>query len=245
MADPYYDADGIALYHGDCRELLPTLPTADAVVTDPSYGTGYYRSDDDPLSPEMLRDFLGAGPTAVFGWPEPLAGLCVAAGLVPSEWIVWHPTNGRTRGFNRVGLWRESEHIAVFGTGDWGLLRQRRARTTTPMPGENNRGTPPPDKDARMGDVWRDPSPNLNPRQIAKRLHPNEKPLAVMERLVLALSARGQTILDPFAGSGTTLLAARNLGRRAVGIEIEERFCEIVASRLGQQVLDVVGGRDG
>lgn len=87
-----------------------------------------------------------------------------------------------------------------------------------------------------MGDVWRDAKPGMGFLHHL-RLHPNEKPESLMARLILLCSDAGQLILDSFAGSGTTLLAAKKLGRRAIGIEIEERYCEIAARRLAQQVL--------
>ena len=73
---------------------------------------------------------------------------------------------------------------------------------------------------------------------IAQQLHPNQKPLPAISRLVATFSQENGVIIDPFCGSGTTLVAARNLGRRAVGIEIEERYCELTATRLSQQVFD-------
>ncbi len=68
--------------------------------------------------------------------------------------------------------------------------------------------------------------------------HPSQKPLQVISRLISTFTAEGDLVLDPFMGSGTTLVAARNLGRRAIGIEIEERYCEVAVLRLAQQVLD-------
>jgi site-specific DNA-methyltransferase (adenine-specific) len=68
--------------------------------------------------------------------------------------------------------------------------------------------------------------------------HPAQKPLTIMADIVDLSSRRGDTVLDPFAGSGTTLRAAKDLGRKAIGIEIDERYCEIAAKRLGQEVLD-------
>lgn len=234
--EPYFEGEGLTLYHGDCRGLLGTVD-ADAVITDPPYGSGYYLSDDDSFSPAVAEALLEAGKLAVFGWPEALSALCIAVEQPADEWICWNPTNGRTRGFNVHGLWRESEHIAVFGKGDWGRLQQPRRPTTTQMPCEGKRIKDDETGDVRMGDVWTDPSPNLNPRQYHKRHHPNEKPLPVMERLVLALTEPGDTVLDPFCGSGTTLIAARNLGRKAIGIEVEVGHCATAVGRLGRPEL--------
>jgi len=231
---PYYDDGTCTIYHGDCREIIDGLDY-DAIVTDPPYGTGYYGTDTDVLTPSLLAGFALV-PTVVFGWPERLIGLCVAAGLVPDEWVTWWPTNGRNRGMNMAGLWREVECVAIFGDADWQLLRQPRAQTTTPLPAGDRR-IALHDGPVRMGDVWRDESPNLNPNQTG-RLHPNEKPISVLIRLVSVVDG---TVLDPFMGSGTTLRAAKDLGRKAIGIEIEERYCEIAAKRLGQEVLDFGG----
>lgn len=234
--EPYYEEDGITIWHEDCRGRLASMGAEAVVITDPPYGSGYYASDNGSFSPDIAKALLAIGPMAVFGWPEKLCGLSAALGQQPDEWICWNPANGRTRGFNVQGLWRESEHIAVFGNGDWGQLRQPRRPTTTPMPDRDKRISGAIG-DVRMGDVWTDPSPNLNPRQYHKRHHPNEKPLPVMERLVLALTEPGDTVFDPFCGSGTTLIAARNLGRRAVGIEIDEAHCETAVGRLGRPEL--------
>jgi site-specific DNA-methyltransferase (adenine-specific) len=232
---PYYDDGTVTIYHGDCRDVLSALE-GDVLITDPPYGTKNYASDLDVLSGELLRDWIARfALVTVFGWPERLVALCLEAGHVPDEWITWWPTNARAgRGFNRTGLLRETECIAAFGAGEWGLLRQQRVVTTTRIPDGGLRGVPQTDQ-ARMGDVWRDEVPNANPNQPPK-LHPNEKPIGVLRRLVKVSSG---TILDPFTGSGTTLRAAKDLGRRAIGIELEERYCEVAAERCAQDVLDV------
>ncbi len=86
--------------------------------------------------------------------------------------------------------------------------------------------------DVPYTDVWEFPTVQAYPGK-----HPCEKPIAMMEHIVTASSREGQTVLDPFMGSGATLVAARNLGRKAIGIEIEEKYCEIAANRLAQKVL--------
>ena len=70
------------------------------------------------------------------------------------------------------------------------------------------------------------------------RWHPTQKPVRLMRELVGLFSSPGQVVLDPFMGSGTTLVAAKKLGRKAIGIEIEEKYCEIAAKRLSQEVFD-------
>ncbi len=231
---PYYDDGTCVVYHGDCRDVLPV--EADATVTDPPYGTGYYATDTDVLTWAML-DVLPR-PTAVFGWPEKLVALCVAGKFVPDEWVTWWPTNAAVKTPpSRNGLARESECIAVFGAHRMGELKQPRTAQLHEWHGPNQRGTENGDLASRfMGDVWRDAAPGIG-LHAAHRLHPNEKPLSVMLRLVESLSELNQIVLDPFMGSGTTLRAAKDLGRRAIGIEIEERYCEIAAKRLGQEVL--------
>lgn len=232
---PVYDNGQISIYHGDCREVLPTLK-ADVLVTDPPYGTGYYETDKAVMTGPLLREWIGTyAAVAVFGWPEWLVGLCGAAGVVPAEWVTWWPDNARMRGFNQVGLWREVECIAVFGACDWGALRQPRRVTTTPLPNPHARGVPQ-NEDARMGDVWTEPSPNLNPNQ-PKRLHPNEKNVATMRRLLTAMPPG--VAVDPFAGSGSTLVAAAEMGRSAIGIEIDVNHCATAAGRFAQGMLNV------
>ena len=77
------------------------------------------------------------------------------------------------------------------------------------------------------------------------RLHPTQKPLRLLRLLLTDYSEQGQTILDPFMGSGTTLRAAKDLRRKAIGIEIEEKYCEIAAKRLEQEVFDFIPGTPG
>ncbi len=237
--NPYFEDEAVTLYFGDSREMRwPVACENTTVITDPPYGTSLYPTDKDALSPADLRRWANDGRVALFGWPERLASLLSSAELTADEWVTWWPTNARYRGFNPRGLWRESEHIAILGVGCWERLTQPAAITTSPMPNRNKRIAGPVNERVRMGDVWRDESPNINPNQRG-RLHPNEKPESVMERLVVVLSDAGDVIYDPFAGSGTTLVAARRQGRLAIGVEINEAFCESAAIRLSSGELDL------
>ena len=232
QSEPYYQDDLATIYHGDCRDF-ETCPAV--LITDPPYGFDAYASDQD-VGGLTLAAFVRAAPcAAIFGYPETLVVWCVEGGLRPTEWVTWWPTNKPSA--RTTLLPREVECVAVFGDppGAGRLFRPRSADAMTRRI-HVARGNDP--ESCRLGDVWREASPGIGFNGHL-RLHPNEKPVAVMRRLVELCSNPGDLILDPFMGSGTTLRAAKDLGRRAVGIEIEERYCEIAARRCAQEVLDV------
>lgn len=213
MSGPYYADGRVTLWHGDCREVLDWL-TADVLVTDPPYGMAFvsgYRAEAPTIagdeSPE-LRDW------ALDAWGDRPA-------LVFGTWRVPRPTRCRIplvwwkrklgAGMGDLSLpWgTATEEIYVLGEGFVGR-RQANVIVTDDM-----RGNP-------YG-------------LVAQYGHPSAKPVGLMELLVMACPPG--VVADPFAGSGSTLVAARNLGRRAVGIEIDERYCEVIARRLAQDSL--------
>lgn len=228
---PYYERDGITIYHGDCREILPHVE-ADAVVTDPPYGiadapiptqgrtrkrTGAVNDWHPPsewgreLDPSWLPAALSIGPVALFGHWRKRRAFEDAAGMEPRAEIVWAKDT-------HVGppcpVAARDERIWVFSRSG---IEPRRFETS----------------------VWEEA---IIPTW-AHRAHKNEKPISLMRRLIAWMP--GDTILDPFIGSGTTLVAAKLEGRRAIGIEIEERYCEIAAKRLAQGVFDFSGRETG
>jgi DNA modification methylase len=213
---PYYDDGSVTIYHGDCREVIASLPDSDCVmVTDPPYGIGH--SSNRPGAPLRGEQIANDESTAVrddvltawAGRPAIVFGSCrVNAPPIPLRaTLVWD--KGGHVGMGDLSLpWKQNwEHIYISGPGfvgrrDTGVLK---FNALAPWAGEYT--------------------------------HPHEKPLELMRELV-GKCAPLASILDPFMGSGTTLRAAKDLGRRAIGIEIEERFCEIAARRMGQEVLD-------
>lgn len=232
----YYQDSAVTLYHGDCREMLPGMAAASVVVTDPPYGFGAYETDDDAAVVPVLSACLAMSRSAaVFGYPETLVSWCVALGAVPDEWVTWWPTNKPlARGSARLP--KSSECVAIFGeTPGVGEIVRRRSEGDSVLDAIHEGRGHSLDL-CRDGDVWREASPGAGFNYHLRR-HPNEKPLELMNRLVLLCSLPGATVLDPFAGSGTTLRAAKDLGRRAIGIEIEERYCEIAAKRCAQETL--------
>lgn len=220
---PYYQEDGITIYHGDCRELLPTF-TSDVVVTDPPYGVdliGKRTKRDASLFNVGYTDAFEDTPEYVASVVVPAIRWCIAA---CSRVIV-------TPGSRNLFLYPPSDDIGcVFnpagaGKSRWGFNCFTPILFYGPDPFMTNGlgGRPNSISEVAAGD--------------GNNGHPCPKPLRWMKWLVNRASCEGETILDPFMGSGTTLRAAKDLGRRAIGIEIEERYCEIAANRLRQGVL--------
>lgn len=234
---PYYhdEAAGISIYHGDCREVLPTLPEgiAGVLATDPPYGYALYETDKG-IMPAVYAEWLARfSLCAWFGYPEDLVRLAMQIGRVPDEWITWAPSNRLAS--QGGGLPKQAECIAIYGNQlEPGNVLRPRALATFGRALALKRGLSP--NWARCTDVWTDPKPGAsNNHHLAQ--HPNEKPVSLCKKLLLLLGHSGSAVIDPCCGSGSMLVAAKQLGRCAIGIEIEERYCEVAARRLAQGVL--------
>ncbi len=209
--DWYYSDDSVAIAHGDCREVLPTLGPVDLVLTDPPYGIAYESGHTGTLP----RSIIGDEDTSLRDW---LLSTWRGPALVFGTWKVPPPTQVRqvlvwdTLGALGMGAldlpWKPShQQIYVIGRGFSGV---------------------------RSSDVLR--FPPVQSSAWRGRCHPHEKPVSLIKEL-LNKAPDANLILDPFMGSGTTLRAAKDLGRKAIGIEIEERYCEVAAKRMSQAVL--------
>lgn len=235
---PYYDEDGITIYHGDALDVLTALSGVDVVVTSPPYnlngdgwttggagkewarlGDGYGIHGDDMPHAEYVawqRSVLSAcwgtlsDDGAIFYNHKPIArGNEVRLPLELNPGLPLRQVIVWDRG---SGFCRNLTHFVP--THEWILLFARPAfRLTT----------------RSVDDVWRIPFETGGE-------HPAPFPLKLASRAIGSTSAA--TVLDPFMGSGTTLRAAKDLGRKAIGIELSERYCEIAAQRLAQGVLD-------
>jgi site-specific DNA-methyltransferase (adenine-specific) len=223
---PYYSDDWVTLYHGDAREWTER---ADVLITDPPYGVGLVTKTSDyrdsaafdngaSLRADTLYQDDPAHVRALIGDVIPrLLGL-VDRGLVFS-------------GARMMYAYPEPTAVgAVFcpngaGRSPWGF------QTTHPI---LYYGKDPylADGKGSRPNGFRDEQPNRE-----RVNHPCPKPLPWMRWAVARASREGETVLDPFAGSGTTLRAAKALGRKAIGIEIEERYCEEAVKWLSQEVL--------
>lgn len=202
----YYDDGQIQIYHGDCREVLPTLADAsvDAAISDPPYAVDAAAWDKPchDLLPDILR--VSAGAVVWFGAAARLRTDLTLFCEEPKRTIIWHVT---------FSLAQTAAHGMYYR---WHPIYVWRPPKTHDGPNQDILAIP---QDGHNG--W---------------FHPGTKPLPLM-RMLVGFAPFGGTILDPFMGSGTTLRAAKDLGRKAIGIEIEERYCEIAARRLSQMVL--------
>jgi site-specific DNA-methyltransferase (adenine-specific) len=217
----YYSDDHVTLYHGDCLTEHREWLEADVLVTDPPYGSengnGYGRAGGNG---RIGNAFIANDRTtevrdaALAAWADRPV---IAFGTPrmpepPGGWDHRLVWDKREPGLNG-GPWRYT-HESIFVRGEgW-------ARVS-----------------AASFSILSYPSGNGSPE---KRDHVHAKPVALMMRLIEA--APPGAIADPFAGSGSTLIAAKNLGRKAIGVELEERYCEIIAKRCQQEVLDIFGG---
>ena len=221
---PYYSDSLVTIWHGDCREILPCIDPVDLLITDPPYNYGKQyglhddsmpQSDFDSWLTETFRqaaDRLKDGGMVYFTCSTQMMRLCESWEFLRfRQWLVWHRPN--LVNIHAHSDWKQTwEPIYFGGKGAF--------RTT--------KGVFPDSA------VFTVPTPQTNFAE--GRFHVCQRPV----RLISAWLARspGDVVLDPFAGSGTTLVAAKNLGRKAIGIEIEERYCEIAAKRCAQEMLE-------
>ena len=218
----YYQDEHVTLYHGDCREITEWLD-ADVLVTDPPYGTqpdsdkvGYGRRVQETgfRGQRIANDVTSeARDTILERWAHKPV-MVFGSPRFPDPPGMWDHRlvwDKREPGLNG-GPWRYT-HETVFVRGDGWIRASASAFSIISVASGN--GSP------------------------EKRDHVHAKPVALMERLLVA--APPGVIADPFAGSGSTLRAAKNLGRKCIGVELEERYCEIIAKRMDQYALDLGG----
>ena len=223
---PYYEHAGITIYHGDCRDMLPSLGRFDLLLTDPPYGINAARAAH--FGEGILRHASGlktglAIPKKDYGdsdWddvPADIEAINAAMGLSEHQ-IIW--------GGNYFALGPGRCYLV------WDKLRGDTDYADAELAWTNL------DRSVRVIRYKWNGFIKAIPED---RFHPTQKPLAVMKWAIQQTKETCELILDPYMGSGTTLRAAKDLGRQAIGIEIEERYCEIAAKRLSQEVLDFAG----
>lgn len=236
MIAPYYDDAGITIYHADCLQVLDALEIeVDAIVMDPPYASGARTEAEKRASGSMVRGQRWAAKpiendqmtTAGFVWlmRHVLKKTHLRKGGSVLSFIDWRQWPNLLGVVESVNL--RVQTMIVWDKESYGLGNGFRVQHELIMhackgtPTITNRGT---------ANVIRCPRDNNSD-------HPSPKPRDLMHRLLLVVSGVGDLVIDPFMGCGPTLVAAQDLRRRAIGIEIDERYCEIAAERLRQRVL--------
>jgi site-specific DNA-methyltransferase (adenine-specific) len=241
----YYSHAGITIYHADCRAAAHDVPLADCVIADPPYGDTSLEWDRRVAdwSIAMDRRLSPTGSMWVFGSLRFfMESVHQFKDWTLAQDVIWEKHNGSS--FHADRFKRVHEHAVQFYRGDWASVY----KSPVTMPDATARAVrrkqrPPHTGHIEAGSyVSHDGGPRLMRSVIAVRSchgeaeHPTQKPVGIIDPLLRYSCRPGGIVLDPFMGSGSVLVAAKALGLRAVGIEIEEKFCEVAARRLSQEV---------
>ncbi len=207
---PYYSDKYATIYHGDCLELLPEMPKVDLVLTDPPYGIGYDRNKKHSGN---NKNNTVVGDDTPFD-PRPL--------LIFDKIILWGANcySSKLPNFPAWLCWRKT------------LTNNDKGQTADFELAWSNCLT----RSRYFEHLW---AGAYRASESGQYLHTTQKPVDLMLWCIGLVKPEPQTILDPFMGSGTTLVAAKQLNRQAIGIEIDEKYCEIGAKRLSQEVLEL------
>lgn len=241
---PYFQEAGMTIYHGDCREVAPLLEPADAVVTDPLYGETSLSWD------RACRGWMDAAEAITsslwcFGSLRmfmEMARVGECSRWTRAQEIVWEKHNGSS--FHADRFKRVHELAVQFYRGEWNAIYKSPVTTPDATARTLRRKTRPTHTGHIEASAYvsHDGGPRLMRSVIYARSchgeaeHPTQKPIAIIDPLLRYSVPSGGIVADLFMGSGSVLVAAKSLGMRGIGIEIEERYCEIAAKRLSQQV---------
>lgn len=233
---PYYTDDAVTLYHGDCREVMAGMSSRSvtSVITDPPFSGRTHemtRSNSHRAREHGNRVLSGS-----FGFDsltlEDISRLMSEAGRISRSWVVANMDYRHAFAFTsspppgltllRIGVWVKTNPNPQI-SGDrpaqgWEAIAYMHRNDLKPAWNGGGRAA------------------NFVSSNSQNSGHPTSKPIGMVRQFVQWFTSPGDVILDPFAGSGTTLRAAADEGRHAIGIEIDEAYCELIAKRLGQGV---------
>jgi site-specific DNA-methyltransferase (adenine-specific) len=236
---PYYEDGAVTLYHGDALSVLQQheRETCHGVVTDPPFSSGARTDAGKSVRGAMLRgakwdeEWFSHDNMATHGFLFLMRLLCSelhrisAVGSSAHLFIDWRMYPNLYGAVESCG-W-VVKNVVVWDKGHFGMGANYRNQHEFVLYAEKGDGE---FSKHNIGNVIRCSRPDGDN-------HPTEKPIGLLETMIGASTTAGQIVIDPFAGSGSTLVAAKGIGRKAIGIEIEERYCEIAAQRLSQGAL--------
>ena len=244
--------DNATLYLGDCLEILPTLEKVDAVITDPPYGTTACKWDSIiPLEPmwTQLERVIKKNGAIVMTASQPFTTTLISSNMkmFKYEWI-WEKTMPTGMAQSSYMPMKYHENICLFLKNGKPVFNKQMAdrsesgkvRAKTPIQGNSHKSNHVQvgKQEAKQYD-----KDKVNPKTVLKfgsvpnsngKLHPTQKPVDLMEYLIKTYTNEGETVLDFAMGSGTTGVACMNLGRKFIGIEIEEKYFNIACERIEQ-----------
>lgn len=246
MGSPYYADESVTLFHGDCREILPALTyRADCVVADPPYGETslpWDRWPDGWLDSAALvtRSMWCFGSLRMF-----LDRYGQFASWRLSQDVIWEKHNGSD--FIADRFKRVHEHAVHWYRGPWKEIHRSVPRIAALDASDHYTRRSRGAQAAQARDIRDQPFTRDGTRLMRSvvrvnsmkghAIHPTEKPVGILAPLIEYACPPAGLVVDPFAGSGSTLDAARQSGRRAIGIEADEKYCELAARRLSQGVM--------
>lgn len=246
MKPPYYEEPGVSIYHGDCMEIIPALSEAgiSVIIADPPYGETYLEWDQR-LDRWAQAAYLAVAPAATLWCFGSFRMFYESDGFSPwqlAQDVVWEKHNGS--GFATDKFLRVHEYAVQFYKGQWTSVYKKPVLdndSSAPAKVIHRKQAPP--HRGEIGTYRYEGGPRrmrsvIYARSCHRRaIHPTQKPVEIIAPL-LEYSCHPETVvLDPFMGSGSTLVAYRALGIRAIGIEVNEEYCAAAVSRLAQGVL--------
>jgi len=256
MIEPYYKDNHATIYHGDCLDILPEIGTVDLVLADPPYGTTACEWDSviplEPMWEQLKRIIKPNGAIVLFG-SEPFSSALRISNIknYKYDWI-WVKDKATNHLNARKMPLKKTENISVFYGKQCRYTPQLHDKhpedirpPTTFRPNISNYGT------MNKVSTRTIPIEKGYPCEVlfykgcsgggVVSFHPTQKPVTLMQYLIKTYTNEGDTVLDFTMGSGTTLRAAKNLGRTAIGIEKKEKYCQTAVDRLRQEVLNFGG----
>jgi len=213
----YYQDDYVTLYHGDCLTDHREWLEADVLVTDPPYGIGW-KIGNHPKRGSVAH-------AGIQNDEDTKARDAVIESFMPKPILAFGAWSQQVANAKQTLVWRKPADAGVIGSTTGFRRDTELIFMLGTWPKKSAAWSSVLTTDAGMGAYLSG--------------HPHSKPVGLMERLIEKCPPG--TIADPFAGSGATLVAAKALGRKVTGVELEERYCEIIAKRCAQDVLDIFG----